>query len=252
MRKITSYLLYVASFLLSPLTFAGTSFEPLLNQVTLQVSADKWIKTTTPLVTIGINVSVKDQDMGDLQSGLMGHLQKIAPGAEWHIITFNRTEDPSGLEKIDASAEARVPETKLSGLRDRVKANSQPGQTYTLISVAFTPTDDELRAATQVLRENIYQQVSTEVTKLSSLFSGQKYYLHQLNFLDQLAPQPIAAQNAMFAVRQAKMSGSDMPVSNHVVLNAQAVLAAAPGHEIIELVHGDAVPAQASTIQSTK
>ncbi len=217
--------------------YADTNYEALLNQVTFQLSAEQWVKTTTPLVTIGIDAAVNDSAIGDIQSRLVKQLEKIASSTEWHITSFERSQDSSGLEKIQAVAEARLSESQLSGLRTQAKAISRPGETYTLLSVAFTPTDNELRAATVALREQIYQQVNQELVILNKAYPEQHYYLHHLNFLSQSEPRPMMMQMAA-TNRQAKFATSSLPISRYLVVNATANLASAPSEKVNQMVHG--------------
>lgn len=224
----------VCSLLFSSV-WADNSLEPLLNKVTLRLSAEQWVTTKTALVTIGVNASVSDADLGKIQSGIMDHLNKISK-ADWHIVSFNRNQDQSGLEKIQASAQARLEQSELSGLRDKAKSITKPGETYTIDNVEFTPSDAEIRAANVVLRNDIYQQIKMEMDTLSKSYPDQKYYVHDVNFLNEIMPMSMPrAENMMLA---AKVSRAEpMMVGDKVRLTATIVLAAAPNADVVKVVH---------------
>src|SRR5436190_23068731 len=102
--------------------WAETNVEPLLNKVALQLTAEQWVATKTALVTVGINASVSDSDLGKIQSNILDKLNQLAGKQEWHIVSFDRSQDQSGLERVQVSAQARLPEAALAGIRDKAKA----------------------------------------------------------------------------------------------------------------------------------
>ncbi|MDX1902390.1 MAG: hypothetical protein SFW66_10400 [Gammaproteobacteria bacterium] len=220
----------------SGVVFADNNFEPLLDKVTLSFNADKWVVAGAALVTVGINLSLSDQDMGHVQSGILEKLDKIATKADWHIVAFNRTQDESGLEKIQASAQARLPEKILAGLRDRAKALSKPGQTFTIDDIQFTPSEQEKRDAYVALRSNIYQQIKTELAQLNQMYPEQKYSVHEIHFVDQT---PVGTMANVMMSKQAMVAASpELPIGDQMKLNASVVLASAPGDAVMNLVHG--------------
>ncbi|MBV8801957.1 MAG: hypothetical protein JO131_03135, partial [Gammaproteobacteria bacterium] len=246
MRKIILRLLnmgLLSMVLLSP-TWADTSFEPLLNQVSLQLSAEQWVTTKTALVTVGVNSSVSDTGLEKVQNEVLTKLNQISNKAEWHIIDFNRSLDQSGLERVQISAQIRLASSDLVGLRDKAKAISKPGSTFTIDNIEFSPSAEELQAVNNTLRNNIYQQAKNEIANLNKLYSEDKYYLHNINFNSDFSPQPqpmmykAANFNGMSAI--GSVSGSVARVSNLVVGNklkitANVVLAAAPNGDVMKL-----------------
>lgn len=227
---------YLAWFTLFFITAAWseTNVEALLNKVTLRLNAEQWVTTKTALVTVGINVSVSDNDLGKAQSHILDKLNQLAGKADWHILSFDRSQDQSGLEKIQASAQARLPDNELAGLREKAKSISKPGETFTLDNVQFVPTDDEIRNASAVLRNNIYQQAKTEVDQLNKLSSDQKYYIHQINFISDVVPGPMAKfSNGVSAAA----TGAPLDVGDKLRLSAMVILSAAPNQDVIKLVH---------------
>ncbi|EKD54755.1 MAG: hypothetical protein ACD_60C00046G0002 [uncultured bacterium] len=232
MRKMC--LIVISLFWLMP-AFGDTLLEPLLNTVTLQLSAEQWVASKTALVTIGINASVSDNDLDKTQSHLLDKLNQLAGKAEWHIVSFNRSLDQSGLEKVQAQAQARLTGNLLAGLRDKAKSLSKPGETFNLDNVQFIPSDDEIRDANMALRNTIYQQAKAEVDQLNKSYADQKYYVHQINFLGMLSPGPI--QNTLFMKAAMPVASNGLAVGGKLRIIATVVLAAAPNPDVVKMVH---------------
>ncbi len=203
--------------------------EPLLNKVTLQLTSEQWVTTKTALVNCSVNAAVTDQGIDKIQADVMQKLNQISNKGEWHLVSFNRQQDSSGLESIQISAQARLPQTELANLRNLAKSISKPGETFTIDNIQFTPSDDEIRQANVVLRNNIYQQAKAEIDTLNKVYPEQKYYLHQIDF--NFTPPPVVpmAQNAMFMVRAVRMTAAEpLQVGNKYQIQASVVLAATP------------------------
>jgi hypothetical protein len=234
------FLLLLSLFMSSSL-WADTSFEPLLNTVTLQLNAEQWVVTKTALVTIGVNASMSGNALEKAQNDILSKLNKISNQGEWHIVSFNRNLDQSGLERVQISAQARLPSSDLSGLRDKAKAMSAPGETFTLDNVEFVPSTEELHDANANLRNDIYQQAKTEIANLNKIYPDQKYYLHSVNFQGLMVPMAMAtAQNAMYLreTNGAPPAKTNVSVNNKINLSAMVVIAAAPSQDVIKMVHG--------------
>lgn len=228
------YLTLLSLFIMQPV-LADTSFEPLLNQVTLQLNAEQWVTTKTALVTVGVNASVADGGVEKIQADVLAKLNQISNKSEWHLTSFNRSQDQSGLERLQITAETRLPSAELSGLRAKAKAISKPGETFSLDNIEFTPSADELRDANINLRNDIYQQAKIELANLAKYYPDQKFYLHNVNFLGLVAyPQP---QNAMLMKVAASPAKSNLSVGDKLQLSATVVLAAAPNLDVSKIVH---------------
>lgn len=138
MKKMGLFFL-AASFSLP--VCADVNLEPLLNKVTLQLRAEQWVTTKTALVNVGVNAAVTDQGIEKIQNDVMQKLNKLSDKGEWHIVSYNRQLDRSGLESIQMTAQARLPQSELANLRDKAKSLSKPGETFTIDAVQFTPSD---------------------------------------------------------------------------------------------------------------
>lgn len=221
--------------------WADVSLEPLLNKVSLQLSAEQWVTTKTALTNVVVNAAVSGQGIEKIQNDVVQKLNQIAK-ADWHLVSFDRQLDRSGLESIQITAQARLAQSELAGLRDKAKSISKPGETFTLDSVQFTPSEEEIRQANTSLRNNIYAQAKTEIDALNKVYPDQKYYLHQI---DLLVPPPVMpmARNMMVKMSsQAVAADASMPtpnlsVGNKVEMQATVVLAAMPDVVTQKLAH---------------
>jgi predicted secreted protein len=200
--------------------------DAMLNKVTLKLTAEQWVTSKTAVVTVGVNASVSDNALDKVQDNVKDKLNQLSNQGEWHITSFNRNMDQSGLEHVQMSAEARLPASALPSLRDKTKSISKPGETFTLDNVQFTPSEDEMRSANTALRGVIYQQAKDELDRLNKVYPQQKYTVHAVNFVEMGYP---IAQNTMGMMRMAAAPmASPLAVGDKLSIAAVVVLAATP------------------------
>lgn len=233
MRKTLSFMLI--SFILGAApAFADTNLEPLLNKVFVPFQAEQWVTTKSALVNVNVNASVSDQGIEKIQNDVLEKLKLLSNAGEWHIMSFERQEDRSGLENIMITAQARLPQGELGNLRGKAKSLSKPGVTFTIDRVQFTPSDVEIQQANILLRNNLYQQVKAEIDALNKAYPDQKFYVHQINVSESpMMPVPMANEMAFGAsakmVAQRSDAGSvPLSVGNKQRLYANVVIAAMP------------------------
>lgn len=209
--------------------WAGIDPGPLLNKVTLQLESEQWVATQTALVYVGVNAAVSDQNIGNVQANVLNKLKQLSDKGEWHVLSFNRQQDQSGLESIRISAQARLAQSELSGLRNKAKAISKPGETYTIDNVQFIPSDAEFRLANTSLRNDIYMQARSEIDTLNKTYPNQKYYLYSIDFIGYPSSPAPMAMNAM-AMEKTMASAQAIPlqVGNKARLTATVVIASMP------------------------
>lgn len=224
MRKIA---LIILSFLFSLPAFADIDISPLLNKVTLQLQSQQWVTTQSALVYASVNAAITDQDLGSVQANVVNKLKELSDKGEWHVVSFTRQLDQSGLERVQITAQARLPQSELSGLRDKAKKISKPGETYSIDNVLFKPSDEEIQQANNTLRADIYSQAKNEIDTLNKMYPNQKYYLYSIDFVSSpVSPMPMASNEMMLA----KSAGiaSPMAVGNKAELQATVVIASLP------------------------
>jgi hypothetical protein len=211
-------------------TWAAVDLSTLMNKVTIQLQAEQWVTTKTVLLTVVANSTVTDQDIGQVQSGILEKLKRISDQGQWHVVSFNRQQDQSGLENIRILAQVRLPQTDLAGLRNKAKAMSKPGETFAIDNVQFVPSEDETREAMSALRTNLYLQAKTEIDNLNKLYPDQKYYLYNIDFSQgAVAPMAMAASTAYMEKSQVnRVAAAPIDVGNKVYLQANVIIASMP------------------------
>lgn len=226
MKKIGIIFLLAMTF--SVASFAALDLAPLLNKVTLQLQAEDWLTTQTALVDVGINTAVSDKGVERVQGDVLAQLKRLSDKATWHILSYNRQQDQSGLESIQMIAQARLPQSELSGLRTKAKSMSKPGETYTIDNIQFTPSTEDVMQMNNTLRNNIYNQAKLETDTLNKIYPGQNYYLHQIDFVTQ-EPVMLQSRNYMtMAKGVAPAAAPPLNVGNKLKVQAVVVLAAMP------------------------
>lgn len=241
----------IVSLLFSVPVWADNNLEPLLNKVTLQLQAEQWVPTKTALVSIGVNAAVASRGIEQVQADVQKKLATLSSKADWHLVSYDRQLDKSGLETIQISAQARLPQPDLLNLRDSVKTMSKPGETYTIENIQFTPDDDEIKQSNITLRNNLYEQAKAEIDALNKIYPEQKYYLHQINFITVPPVMPMAMMRSEMAMP--KMGGglaAPMPIGNKVELHATVVVAAMPEQVTQKLAHASTTTNPTTTNQS--
>jgi predicted secreted protein len=232
--------LFILCTLLSSSIWADIQLAPLLNKISLQLQAEQWVTTKTALVTVGINAAVADKGIDKIQAEVMQKLNQLSNKSPWHVLSFNRQLDSSGLENIQISAESRLPQTELAGLRNKAKAISKPGENFTIDNIQFTPSDEELKRANIDLRHNLYQQVKEELDAINKMYPEQKYYIHQINFNSgtPIEPMPLANNNLMMA-KTAVERTTPLSIGNKMQIQATVIIASLPDLNIIgqKLLH---------------
>jgi hypothetical protein len=224
-----SFFFFAIGLILAAPAWAQPWNETPLNKVSLQLTSEQWVMTKTALVNVNVNAAVNNQGLEQIQNNVTQKLNSIAPG-EWHIMSFDRQLDKSGLESVQIAAQARLPQAQLTGLRDKAKKITLPGMTFTIDTIQFVPSEGEIRQANINLRNNIYQQAKQELDTLNKIYPNQKYFLNQINFFSTppVSIMPMAQTSSMNGkmARNANASPS-LSVGNRQELQATVVLAAA-------------------------
>jgi hypothetical protein len=221
MKKLICAVL--GTFLISPV-FAESDLSNILNKVSLQLKTEKWITTKTAQVIVGVNAGVADAGIEKIQTQILGKLAQLSNQGEWHIVSYNRQQDKSGLESIQISAEARLPQTELGNLRGKAKSMSKPGETYTIDDVRFTPSDEENLQANILMRGMIYNQAKAEIETLNKVYPDQKFYLYHIDF----NMMPVAMPMMAMAKSMNDVASQPLNVGSKVEMVASVTLAAMP------------------------
>jgi hypothetical protein len=226
------------TLLLPGLVCAENSLLPLLNKISLSLHAEQWVTTKSALVSVGINAAVSGQGIEKVQNDVINKLNQLSNKGEWHIISFDRQLDKSGLENIQITAQARLMQNDIVLLRDKAKNLSQPGETFTIDNVQFVPSEDEIKQANLNLRSNIYQQAITELATLKGLYPDQQYYLYQIDFLSPSSPVAPMAETAFYASKtknEIRAARTPLSIGNKQELQAIVILASIP-NQFVQII----------------
>ena len=228
MKKI---LVFVSCMLMTTMAWADSDWSALLNKVNLQLSAEQWVTTQTAKVSVTVNAAVTGKGIDNIQNTILGKLKQLSNKTEWHIVSFNRYKDKSGLENVSIQSQARLPQSDLGALRTKAKSLSRPGETFKVSSIQFTPSEQEVRDANTALRNNIYMQAKKELDSVNKHYPDQKFYIHDVVFSSSPAVRPMANKAVMrSAMVSMEVSAAPLNVGNKMTLYAQLTLAAMPQH----------------------
>lgn len=227
MKSLLLCLLLSAGLFVSPLIRAEEVEKPLLNTVHVNLWGEKWVQTSTAKVVVSVDAVLDKTGLEQTHQKLTQKLKQISSAAEWHITQFIRTQDPSGLEKVNVQAEARLPEGELSGLREHAEKVSKPGEKFEIADVYFEPTMEDMERTRDALRAELYEKAKKELERINALYPERKYFLHRVVFDGLLMPleqQPKAmqAQMRVASVGAAPEAGG-ITVSNKVQQSAYVI-----------------------------
>ncbi len=220
--------LCVNCFAASPQPVQPIGPYPRLNKIQFVVSADKWVSTKTAKVIMAADANLQQEVLESLQPEVLGTLTKMAPDAQWRITGYQRNQDPSGLEKVHISAEARLEEKSLAVIRKLAKEKSQPGLKYTIESIQYKPSKIDIEQVRDDLRKIIYAKIQQEIVSLSHIYQGQNFYVHRIDFADgDIAPMKMRYQKMVQAntMNLAAQEVSPLRVSDQLQMTASVTLA---------------------------
>jgi hypothetical protein len=194
---------------------------PILDKIAFQISAKQWVNTQTALVGVSINATLSNADLVKVRADILSSLSKIAKG-DWHLLSFDRSQDGSGLEKLFVQAQARVDQSALTDIYQQAQSVSKPGAQYRVTSVEFKPSLDETQVVRARIRAELYQKVNEEMDRMNKAYPTQKYSLSNLMFSESdngslQPPMPYAAKTLNALVMPAPLS-----VSNELIITAIA------------------------------
>jgi len=204
---------------------ASSITKPILHEVLFQTQSENWINSKSAKVIININALINENQLANAHADILIKLQQLAK-SDWHITQFDRTPTESGLEQLQTIAETRLSEDSLSAIRAQAKKMSKPGETFTVDSIAFEPTLTDIESAKKQLRENIYQNINSEITNLNKIYPGQHYVVHKIDFTENniVQPTPMGGK-VMMAMSKNSVSNIPVTVANKLTLSANVVLA---------------------------
>lgn len=220
--KRKKWIVYGLFWAVSPYILADV--VPLtLDKVSFQISAKRWVDTQTVMLSVGINATLDSLDLVKARASMMTKLSKIVSG-DWHMVQFDRYQDNSGMQKLDAMAQVRVNQSQLNRVYDTVKEISRAGETFTVASIEFKPGLEEIQKTKAELRQQLNKEVQQELAVLNRTFTEQHFTLSALDYLDDVGPGPLQNRPLMLASnggsRDAAASSAPITVSNELKMTA--------------------------------
>lgn len=228
--------------LLSPVARADEAPKP-DDHVMFDLTAEDWVTTKTARVTINVEASVSAANAGTMRADMVKAVNNVAAG-DWRLVSFNRSQDTTGLEHWSASFEARLVETTLGGLGDNAKKGSKAGMQLLLGDIDFSPTLDEVEAVRSSLRTQLYKKAADQLTALNGALPGRGYRIAEIDFGGGDVPLPpqdmvgVASAGAPRAMPMMARAMAPVPSSSadsesndrseKITLAARVVLAALP------------------------
>ncbi len=214
----------LALMTITPFALAADVIVPqmVLDKVLFQMSSKQWVTTQTALLTVSINATLTNADLVKARADMMESLNKIAKG-DWHLIEFDRSQDSSGLEKLYVQAQVRVDQGTLTDIYQNAKTVSTPGTKYEVSGVDFKPSLEETQAVRAKIREQLYQQVNEEISRMNKAYPTQNYSVSNLVFVEGVdnVPQPPRAYQAKeMNTMVMGAASSPLTVSNELIMTA--------------------------------
>lgn len=187
---------------------------PVMDEVTMELSAEDWVVTETALVTVAADAAATGSQTGVARSDLLAAVSGLVPDAEWRVVSFDRFTDQAGLDRWQAVAEARLPETEVGGLGEKAKELSRPGLQLRVRSIEFTPTLAETEAVRARLRAEIYRRAGEEIASLERSFGDRDFRIGAIRFQENgMPPMPMPAMMSRGAMPEAMDKAAAAPVS---------------------------------------
>lgn len=219
-------LIFILSLGLASMAFADQA-PPILSKVNFQLTAEKWLSTDSAKVYVSVDAILPAAGMPALRNEINQGLKKIADG-DWHITTFNRSQTAAGVENVSAMAEVRLKENQLNNLHEIAQQISKTGLQFKIQNIDYSPTLTEIEKTKAALRDEIYQQASSEVSHLNQIYPNEKFMIYDISFNS--VPEPVLPQAMMMArtlvTGGTQAAGESMQVSQQLYVNASVTVAA--------------------------
>lgn len=196
-------------------------------QVALQMVEEAWVETQTARVIVQLKTLLTGDKAAEPVVDPKAIFAPVADG-DWQMTRFQRGQTDTGFEQWVIVAEARIPQSSLTGIYDRVKDASSRGRTISVQHIDFSPSLAERQATAAKLRAALYKRAADEAAAIDAVFPDRGFAVHRIDFLPGGMPQPVmmraqAEDARAFAGRAAKAGPT---LSERMVLQATVIIAA--------------------------
>jgi hypothetical protein len=207
--------------------------------VTFDLNTEGWVTTKTARVMVSVDAAVAGAATSTMRADMQKALSDLAK-TEWRLIGFYRSQDSSGLERWNASFEARLAEAGLAGIHENAKKLSKAGMQITISNVDFSPTLEETETVKAALRADLYKMAAVQLATLNGSFPARQYRIAAIDFngagtahfMTQNFAQPMMmrAKGAMMAdtamAPTTEQGGGGMERAEKITMTARVVMAA--------------------------
>lgn len=153
-------------------------------KTTFSLKKEAYVAAKKAQVMITVNATLKENEVQKARTAIMDKLNRIAPEANWQLVSFTQVQNNSDLIDLKMQAIARISEAALTKVKDEAKKESTPGMNFTVSDVSYQPTLAEFEATKEKLRQRIYENVIAEQKELEKIFAGQKFIVDSIEFND--------------------------------------------------------------------
>jgi hypothetical protein len=212
--------------LVSPVSsaMAQESYKP-DDTVSIQLSAEDWVTTKSARVVVGVEAAVSEKTAGTMRADMADAMNKVVK-ADWRLVSFNRSQDSTGMERWSTIFEARIPEASLNGLNEQAKKQSKAGMQIQVVDIDFSPTLAETQESTNKLRTQIYKMATEQLGVLNQSVAGRSYRIGSIDF--QGTGGMYVAQNM---ARTSKMMRAQAPAMMEMAVSSDAMAGGSPSME---------------------
>lgn len=225
------HLLAALGFLLltAPALADGPPKAP--SQIVLELVEEAWVETKTARVVAQLKLLLTDDKGAAPAVDPRTMFQPLAAG-DWQMTRFQRGQTDTGFEEWVIVAEARVPQSALTGVYDRVKEASSRGRTMSILHIDFRPSLAERQATAAKLRATLYKRAAEEAAAIGNVFPDRGFQVHRVDFNAGGMPQPVMMRAQAQEDRASSMdvagaaSAAGPAVSERMVMAATVIVAA--------------------------
>lgn len=178
-------LMLLLALLAPSISMADDELKP-DDAISVNLTTEGWVQAKAALVMVSVNAAVVGDKAGDKAGGTRDAMIKtvsdLASKTEWRLTSFNRGQDPTGIEQWSAVFEARLPETDLGGIHQKAKTASKAGMQVSIMNIDFTPSLAEVEAVRADVRKALLAMAGKELEAINAANPGRNFRLSQISF----------------------------------------------------------------------
>ncbi|MCF6808129.1 hypothetical protein L3V79_07240 [Thiotrichales bacterium 19S9-12] len=225
-KQLTSLLILVPLTLTPYVGFADMNKpKMMLDTINYQISSETNIESSKALVYVSVNASVSSNNLSSIQGQVKQDLNQLTKNSSWVVNDYNQNKSASGLINVSMTLKDRLSSEQLASLTDKLSSLDGNGKQYKITNIDYQPSLEQVEVAKNNLRLSMISDVTNQL-KLLNRQTGQKYRIHQINFIPRdVAPQP--RSNMMMYAQESRVAKVSAPltVSTKVILTAEVELA---------------------------